>query len=128
MFGRQTNFLKEVDALLEKGFNQEQITAMFTSSAVTPTPAADSSDSGDDANPLADSPGSSADTPAAAQETPREENNNTNSEILAAIDDLKKSVQANNIKTMSVETVNADAALESAMAELIRPSFETKGD
>lgn len=128
MFGRQTNFLKEVDALLEKGFTQEQITAMFTSSAAMPTPAADSPDSGDDANPLADSPGSSADTPAAAPETPREENNNTNSEILAAIDDLKKSVQANNIKTMSVETVNADAALESAMAELIRPSFETKGD
>ena len=128
MFGRQTNFLKEVDALLEKGFTQEQITAMFTSSAAMPTPAAELPDSGDDANPLADSPGSSADTQAAAPETPREENNNTNAEILAAIDDLKKSVQANNIKTMSVETVNADAALESAMAELIRPSFETKED
>ena len=128
MFGRQTNFLKEIDALLEKGFNQEQITAMFTSSAATPTPAAENPDSGEVANPLADSPGSSVDTPAAAPETPREENNNTNAEILAAIDDLKKSVQANNIKTMSVETVNADAALESAMAELIRPSFETKGD
>ena len=48
MFGRQTNFLKEIDALLEKGFNQEQITAMFTSSAATPTPAAENPDSGED--------------------------------------------------------------------------------
>ena len=131
MFGKQTNFLKEVDALLEKGFNQEQITAMFTTSAAAPTPTADTPDSGDDDNPLSDSPESSAGAvaPAAAKETPREENKpDTNAEILAAINDLRKSVQANNIRTMSVETVDSDAALESAMAELIRPSFDKKGE
>lgn len=129
MFGKQTSFLKEVDALLEKGFTQDQITAMFTSSAARPTPAADQ-DTGDDSNPLDDSPVSSADTtPAAAQDTPREENTNTtNAEILSAINGLTQAIQANNIKTMSVETVDSDAALESAMAELIRPSFNTKGE
>lgn len=128
MFGKQTSFLKEVDALLEKGFTQDQITAMFTSSAAAPTPAADQ-DTGDDSNPLDDSPVSSADTAsAAAQDTPREENKNTNAEILAAINGLTQAIQANNIKTMSVETVDSDAALESAMAELIRPSFNTKGE
>ena len=126
MFGKQTNFLKEIDALLEKGFNHEQITAMFTTSAVTPTITADIPGSGDEANPLADSPELSAgDTPAAAPV--REETSTANAEILAAINDLKHSVQANNIKTMSVETIDANAALESAMAELIRPSFEDKG-
>ena len=124
MFGKQTSFLKDIDALLEKGFTHDQITAMFTSSAAAPTPAADTPGSGDDANPLADSP---EPTPAAAP-TREETGTNTNADILAAINELKQSVQANNIKTMSMESIDTDAALESAMAELIRPSFDKKGE
>ena len=128
MFGK-SNLLKDVDALLEKGFNQEQITAMLTTSAAPPTQAADSQGPGDDSNPLDDSPDPVTAAPAADTETHGEENKpGTNAEILAAINDLRKSVQANNIKTMSVETVDSDAALENAMAELIRPSFDTKGE
>lgn len=131
MFGKQTNFLKEIDALLEKGFNHEQITAMFTTPAASPTQAAVNPDSGDEVSPLADSPESSAGDipPAATGDTPREETvTNANADILAAINALKESVQANNIKTMSVETVDSEAALENAMAELIRPSFKAKGE
>ena len=129
MFGKQSSFLKDVDALLEKGFNHEQITAMFTSSVASPTQAAESLGSGDDANPLADSPDPVPTSPAADPVETREETKpDTNAEILAAINSLRESVQANNIKTMSVETVDSDAALENAMAELIRPSFNTKGE
>lgn len=127
MFGRQSNFLKDIDALLEKGFNHEQITAMLTTSPANPTPAGVDQDSGGDADPLADPPESSVAEPAQNKETPREETKpDTNAEILTAIQELKKSVQANNIKTMSVDTVDSEAALENAMAELIRPSFDKK--
>lgn len=123
MFGRQTSFLKEIDALLEKGFSHEQITAMFTTPDAPPTQAAGTV-SGDEANPLADSP----ETIAENSDPVREDKPDANNEILNAINELRKSVQANNIHTMSVETVDSEAALESAMAELIRPSFDTKGE
>lgn len=127
MFGRQTGFLKDIDALLEKGFTHEQITAMFTTPDASPTPAAGAV-SGDDANPLADSPETIAENSDLNSDPVREDKPDTNNEILNAINELRKSVQANNIHTMSVETVDSEAALESAMAELIRPSFDTKGE
>ena len=127
MFGRQTGFLKDIDALLEKGFSHEQITAMFTTPDASPTQAPGTV-SGDDANPLADSPETIAENSDLNSDPVREDKPDTNNEILNAINELRKSVQANNIHTMSVETVDSEAALESAMAELIRPSFDTKGE
>lgn len=127
MFGRQTGFLKDIDALLEKGFTHEQITAMFTTPGVSPTQAPGTV-SGDEANPLADSPETIAENSDLNSDPVREDNPAANNEILDAINELRKSVQANNIHTMSVETVDSEAALESAMAELIRPSFDTKGE
>lgn len=127
MFGRKPSFLQEIDALLEKGFSHEQITAMFTTPDVSPTQAPGAV-SGDDANPLADSPETNAEDSELSSAPVREDKPDANNEILTAINELRKSVQANNIHTMSVETVDSEAALESAMAELIRPSFDTKGE
>ena len=119
---------EQITTLLDKGFTPDQITLLTTSAVPT---AAEPGDSGDPANPLAESP----DAPIASDPEPSPEPTPEqapaaaadNSEILNAIADLKKSVQAANIKTMSMDTVNADNQLEKAMAELIRPSFE-KGE
>lgn len=119
---------EQITTLLDKGFTPDQITLLTTSAVPT---AAEPGDSGDSANPLAESP----DAPIASDPEPSPEPTPEpapaaaadNTEILNAIADLKKSVQAANIKTMSMDTVNADNQLEKAMAELIRPSFE-KGE
>lgn len=115
---------EQITTLLDKGFTPDQITLLTTSAVPT---AADPEESGDPANPLAESPDTSTlpetdETPAAAPEPAAD-----NSEILNAIADLKKSVQAANIRTMSMEVVDSDNQLEKAMAEFIRPSFE-KGE
>ena len=124
---------EQITTLLDRGFTPDQITLLTTSSvnpaAANPTQAAAvppkaeeiSTESVEEESVPLDP--SSTDSP--GEETPSGED--TNSEVLAAIADLKKTVQANNIKTMSVEGVNPDAELEKAMSELIRPSFE-KGE
>lgn len=123
---------EQITDLLSKGFTPDQIT-MLTTSGVPTAPAQDAA--GDEADPLANSPAAPiSDDAAAAAETdpapdpvPATDTNNERNEILDAIADLKKSVQANNIRTMSMDVVSADNQLEKAMAEMIRPSFE-KGE
>ena len=125
---------EQITTLLDRGFTPDQITLLTTSSAGaaavnptqtgagTTTPAEEiPQESVEEGSIPLDT--SSTDSP--GEETKPEED--TQSEVLAAIADLKKTVQANNIKTMSVEGVNPDAELEKAMSELIRPSFE-KGE
>ena len=113
---------EQITNLLDRGFTPEQIT-MLTTSSVNPTQAEETTDSaGDTANPLAEFPSESL-----TMEETTEPIEERNSEVLAAIADLKKAVQANNIKTMSIDGVNPEAELEKAMSELIRPSFE-KGE
>lgn len=122
---------EQITNLLDRGFTPDQITMLTTS--VTPTQTEEHIESVEDkANPLAessiDSPTDEEQKEAAAEETPAAApTEDKNKEVLAAIADLKKAVQANNIKTMSVDGVDQDAALEKAMSELIRPSFE-KGE
>lgn len=123
---------EQITNLLDRGFTPDQITMLTTS--VNPTQTEEPTESVEDkANPLAesstDSPTEEEKKEAAAEEAPAAAApaEDKNKDILAAIADLKKAVQANNIKTMSVEGVDPDAALEKAMSELIRPSFE-KGD
>lgn len=122
---------EQITNLLDRGFTPDQITMLTTS--VNPTQTEEPTEPVEDtANPLAES---STDSPtveekkeAATEEAPAAAPaEDKNKDVLAAIADLKKVVQANNIKTMSVEGVNPDAALEKAMSELIRPSFE-KGE
>ena len=121
---------EQITNLLDRGFSPDQITLLTTSGVPT---APDSEESGDTANPLAESPDNSnnteqdpdpAPTPAP---TPDPVPSMDNSAVLDAIADLKRSVQAANIRTMSIDSVNSDNQLEKAMAEFIRPSFE-KGE
>lgn len=118
---------EQITNLLDRGFTPDQIT-LLTTSSVSPTQTEDTPTEPveDEANPLAESSTDSptGEEPAAPEAAPAEDKS---TEVLAAIADLKKAVQANNIKTMSVESVNPDAELEKAMSELIRPSLQ-KGE
>ena len=120
---------EEITKLVEMGFTPEQITMLSTSS-VNPTPTEEStgSDGGESLDHPLENPPSDPPKETPPEETaPAEEKEDASKEVLAAIADLKKAVQANNIKTMSVEGVNPEAELEAAMSELIRPSLK-KGE
>ena len=120
---------EQITALLDRGFTPDQIT-LLTTSAAAPTPAADPAPEPAPVLPLPDeqtgaTEETQADTKPETEPTPEPApaaENNT--EVLNAIQDLKKTIQANNILTRSMDTVDPDQALEKAMAEFIRPSFD----
>lgn len=60
--------------------------------------------------------------------TPSAETDQTISEMQKTIDDLKKQLQAQNIRTASVPVIpgNDDSAVENVLASMIRPPFEDK--
>lgn len=129
----QTTF-EQIEKLIGMGFTPEQITQL-TISSVNPTPTEETTGPEGEASaghPLSETPSDplpetpTAPIPETAPETP-EIKEDANTEVLAAIADLKKAVQANNIKTMSVDGVDPEAELEAAMSELIRPSLK-KGE
>jgi hypothetical protein len=119
------------------GFTPDQITAL-TSSGV-PTIPPDQGDAALTSAPAGDtSPLSSPvpeETPAPAVENPPVNNPvetvDNSEKILTAIsdmkEDLKKSIQAQNIKTQSFNAVSPDNALENALASIIRPNYD-KGE
>ena len=95
---------EQIEKLIDMGFTPDQITQL-TISSVNPTPTEESTGPEGDASavhPLSDSP---SDPPTETTPTTPEVQEDTNTEVLAAIADLKKAVQANNIKTMSDKTV-----------------------
>lgn len=123
----------EIKELLNDGFTPEQITLLTTSGAV-PTPAPDEAQREETAPvlPLPDDTlcaiseaeeESAPATPAPAPAPEPAPEPDRNKDIIDAINDLKKTIQAGNILKNSIETVDQDNALERAMAELIRPSF-----
>lgn len=121
---------EQITALLDRGFTPDQIT-LLTTSAVAPTPAADTAPEPSPVIPLPDEPtGATEETQAdpkpesVTQETEPAPAAENNTDVLNAIQDLKKTIQANNILTRSMDTVDPDQALEKAMAEFIRPSFD----
>ena len=122
---------EQITDLLNKGFTPEQIT-LLTTSAAAPTPAADSAPEDIPASPLPDDSSGATpqpDTPSpdpAPVPEPVPAAEGTSKEVLEAIKDLKRTIQANNILTHSVDTVDQEHALEKAMAEFIRPSFDMK--
>ena len=120
---------EQIEKLVEMGFTPEQITTL-TISSVNPTPTEETTGPEGETftdHPLSETP-SDPPTETPPEETkPEEPKEDVNKEVLAAIADLKKAVQVNNIKTMSVEGVNPEAELEAAMSELIRPSLK-KGE
>ena len=136
---------EQINSLLDRGFTPEQITTLFTTFG-GPTPP-DTVGTGAGFDPLALAPAPADNTPAADPPAPEPADNTpaadppapepagntpaadppaseSNAAVLDAIADLKKSIQASNIKTMSVDTVDDDNALEKAMSEIIRPSLE----
>ena len=121
---------EQIEKLIGMGFTPEQITQLSISS-VNPTPTEEATGPEGDTStdhPLGETPSDPpTETPPETTPTPPEAKEDTNTEVLAAIADLKKAVQANNIKTMSVDGVDPEAELEAAMSELIRPSLK-KGE
>ena len=120
---------EQITNLLDRGFTPEQIT-MLTSSGAAPTPAPDPAPDQEPGNPLPDDTAGATTEPtpepaaAAPEPTPAPADNSA--AVLDAIKDLKATIQARNILTASTEGIDSEQKLEKAMAEFIRPSFETK--
>lgn len=124
---------EQITNLLDRGFTPDQITSLTISPAPTTGDAAAGGDgtglSNHPQNVPADPPQTAANdtdaaTPDASAPDPTPAPADASADVLAAIADLKKTVQAQNIKTMTVDGLDSDAALESALAEIIRPKFE----
>lgn len=114
----------QIKELHSMGFTPEQITSFTTSPDTIP---------GDQAG--TDSEGERADSPSdpAVVEQPVDKpvetvDNSTEPDTLRELRDeikgLKASIQAQNVRTQSIEVVNEDDKLEKAMAEFIRPSYK----
>ena len=120
---------EQITNLLDRGFTPEQIT-MLTSSGAAPTPAPDPAPETEPGNPLPDeNAGATTEPtpePAAAAPEPTPAPADNSAAVLDAIKDLKATIQARNILTASTEGIDSEQKLEKAMAEFIRPSFETK--
>ena len=125
---------EQIKELHSMGFTPDQITALTSSGVLTIPP-----DQGDvaltpaqagDTSPLS-SP-VPEETPAPAVENPPVNNPvetvDNSEKILTAItdmkEDLKKSIQAQNIRTQSFNAVSPDNALENALASIIRPNYD----
>ena len=126
---------EQITNLLDRGFTPDQITSLTISPVPTTGDVAAGGDgtglSNHPQNAPADPPPTAAnDTDAATPDAsspapvPTQAPADASADVLAAIADLKKTVQAQNIKTMTVDGLNSDAELESALAEIIRPKFE----
>ena len=114
---------EQIKELHTMGFTPEQITS-FTSSPVTIPGDQAGTDSGkasatspDPA--IVDQP---VDKPVETVDNSTEPD--TLRELRDEIKGLKASIQAQNVRTQSIEVVNEDDKLEKAMAEFIRPSYK----
>ena len=107
---------EEIINLLDRGFTPDQITALTGAAAPDPEPAP--------ADPEPDPEPAPADPePAPADPEPDPEISRLNTEI----ENLKKQLQAQNIKTQSVSILPGDReTVESVLATIIRPPFEHK--
>ena len=125
---------EQIKELHSMGFTPDQITALTSSGvptippdqgdvALTPAPAGDTSPL---SSPVPE------ETPAPAVDNPPVNNPvetvDNSEKILTAItdmkEDLKRSIQAQNIKTQSFNAVSPDNALENALASIIRPNYD----
>ena len=107
---------EEIINLLDRGFTPDQITALTGAAAPDPEPAP--------ADPEPDpEPAPAYPEPAPADPEPDPEISRLNGEI----ENLKKQLQAQNIKTQSVSILPGDReTVESVLATIIRPPFEHK--
>lgn len=106
----------EIINLLDRGFTPDQITALTGVAAPDPEPTP--ADPDPDPEPTPADP-----EPAPADPEPDPEISRLNGEI----ENLKKQLQAQNIKTQSVSILPGDReTVESVLATIIRPPFEHK--
>jgi len=113
---------EQIDRLLNAGFTPDQI--MSLSSAPADSAVAPSADPAGDDQPEPTEPAPAENSTPAPEAAPEP---GILEEIKTGFDDLKKTIQANNIKTMSVNTLpgSADSA-ETILAGIIRPPFDDK--
>ena len=105
----------EIITLTEKGFTPEQIMALARADPET-TPEELPSESTDD---------SAGEVAPEKEETP--EDNQEVMELKNEIAELKKQIQAQNIKTQSVDVLPGNReTVEQVLSEFIRPPFENK--
>jgi len=113
---------EQIDRLLNAGFTPDQIMSLSSAPAdsAVPLPADPAGDDPPEATPSAPAEPIEP-APESAPEPGILE------EIKSGFDDLKKTIQANNIKTMSVDALpgSADSA-ETILAGIIRPPFDDK--
>lgn len=107
---------EEIINLLDRGFTPDQITALTGAAAPDPEPAP--SEQEPDPEPTPADP-----EPAPADPEPDPEI----SRLTTEVENLKKQLQAQNIKTQSVSILPGDReTVESVLATIIRPPFEHK--
>lgn len=107
---------EEIINLLDRGFTPDQITALTGAAAPDPEPAPE--DPAPDPEPAPADP-----EPAPADPEPDPEI----SRLTTEVENLKRQLQAQNIKTQSVSILPGDReTVESVLATIIRPPFEHK--
>lgn len=107
---------EEIINLLDRGFTPDQITALTGAAVPDPEPAPE--DPAPDPEPAPADP-----EPAPAEPEPDPEI----SRLTTEVENLKKQLQAQNIKTKSVSILPGDReTVESVLATIIRPPFEHK--
>lgn len=128
---------EQITTLLEKGFTPEMIMTISgsgTASAATP-PAADDK-AGSDPSGKGDPPNGGeggeappSPTPEGQPKTVPEDRPKTVpalDDVLKEMKELKASIQANNIKTQSVDTLKQGDSVEDVLASIIRPPMTNK--
>ena len=132
---------EQIKELHSMGFTPDQITALTSSGvptippdqgevALTPAPVDRADSTAGDTAPLS-SPVKEEPAPADSPVNNPVETVDDSEKILTAItdmkEDLKKSIQAQNIRTQSFNAISPDNALENALASIIRPNYD-KGE
>lgn len=112
---------EQIDRLLTAGFTPDQIMVLSSAPADSAVPPPPADPAGDE--PPAPAPADPAPAPESAPEP------GILAEIKNGFDDLKKTIQANNIKTMSVDTLpGSQESAETVLAGIIRPPFDDKNN
>ena len=122
---------EQIDRLLNAGFTPEQIMQLASApaDAVVNPPAGSAGDDQPEPAQEENSVNAPEPEPAQAENSAQSAEPGILQEIKTGFEDLKKTIQANNIKTMSVDTLpgSGDSA-EKILAGIIRPPFDDKNN
>lgn len=122
---------EQITNLLDKGFSPEMIMTLSGSNTTSSAPPpADDDKAGSDSSGTGDPPngGEGGNAPPPSP-TPSEDQQKTVpalDDVLKEMKELKASIQANNIKTQSVDTLKKGDSVEDVLASIIRPPMTNK--